>query len=204
MALLGQKKKRAEDADNPGAKYLSTVYGLSKSARAWRFTTLIFGVTMLVVLGMYISALRSMPVRLVPYDYAINKGIADVGELGDVGSRYLSRIAIADISLLNNWTSGTIEVQYRRFLNRCAPPLYAKEQVKLINQAKELGGGIRSRAFFPRSTKVIAGQTVEVAGRLRRYEGQEKIEDELVRFRVKYQLLHGVPYIYSISQEPYR
>lgn len=199
MSLFGKKKVREE---NPGATYLSTVYALSKSSRAWRFACIILSVAVVGLLWQYAAALRTMPVRLIPYDYAVNKDISEVTELGRSSASYLSRIAVADVSLINNWTSDTIKVQYRRFLNRCTPELYASQQVQLITKADEYSRGIRTRAFFVRDTKVIQGHIVEVTGRLKRYEGQVEVEDRMVRYRVRYRMVSGIPYIYSVNQEP--
>lgn len=194
-------KKKAASADNSGAEYMSTVYGLARSARAWRLVAIILGGIAIALLYFYFSALNSMPVRLIPYDYAINEDVNTVNQSGGVDANYLSRLAIADVQLYNNWTPQTVKRQYKRFLNRTAPSLYATEQISLIDEAEKKGGGIRTRSFFPRDTKVIEGRVVEVYGRLKRFQGQELLSNEQVRFRVKYRTLHGVPYIYSMSKE---
>lgn len=197
--MLGKKPSKKDE--KPGSKYLNTVYGLSKSVRAWRLLSFIFAILVGSMLYFYFDALNRMPVRLIPYNYAINKRVNTIQESGGIPADYLARTAIGDVSLFNNWTPRTIKTQYQRFLNRTSPSLFASEQVSLINKAEKMTDGIRTRAFFPRETNVIEGREVEVIGRLKRYEGQELVDDNQVLFRVRYRQLQGVPYIYSIDQE---
>lgn len=204
MRLRKDRAVKSSPKDNAGQTFMSLVYGLARSARAWRFACLTLAVCLVGSLFLYVSALRSMPVRLIPYDYAINQGIGEVRELGRVSNEYMSRLAIADASLFNNWTNKTVSVQYRRFLNRASPALYANLQIELINKAEEMSHGVRTRAFYPSDTVVEQGNVVEVVGRLQTYEGTELLENKLTRFRIQYRLLHGQPFIYSFEEKDYR
>ena len=194
-------RKSKNDSDNPGNSYVRNLFNLAKSARAWRAAFMAVVAVLVIVLWMLRGIVNDMPVRLIPYDYAINKGISSVPEIGVASPEYASRIAIADISLYSNWTPNTVGKQFRRFLNRCAPELYSNQQPKLINLAEEYSNGNRSRAFFPRRTSVNEGPVVKVTGELRRYEGDQLLSSRLVTYSVEYRLLHGVPYIHRIQQQ---
>lgn len=197
MALFGRK---GEGGSNPGREYLNTVYALARSARAWRLAAICMAALVAVMGVQTIMVARSMPVRLVPYDYAINAGIEEVSELGEVTANYLALIAGADVALLNNWTPETVKTQYRRFLNRCGPELYAAEQVNLLNLAEDQKRGVRVQAFFPRDVTVQEGNIVLIDGRLKQWAGRQLMNEEAVTFKVVYRFLRGVPYIHRFGR----
>lgn len=201
MKIPGRSHKTEHDnIDNRGRQYLNTVYSLARSARAWRWVSLVMALLVLVMVYLSLKTTGAMPVRLVPYDFAVNKNISSVAKK-KADARYLALIASADIGLISNWTPGTIELQYRRFLERCAPELYSQQQVALLRKAQDTSDGIRSQAFFQRQVSVVGQHVVEVTGRLKRWGGNELLDSGPVTYRVEYRFLHGVPYIHSFTRE---
>lgn len=139
------------------------------------------------------------PVRLVPYQYAVNKGIAEVTESGSQTAEYLSHIAVADLKLYTDWTPVTVGVQFRRFLNRMSAQLHAVESTNLILEEKKISGKPYSQAFFTRKVVFVGTDQVEMEGELVRWEGDIEVFRTKGKYTLSYRWVTGMPYLDSMD-----
>src|SRR5699024_2575607 len=108
MKRKGRSQKTEQDnTDNHGRHYLNTVYSLARAANAWRWVSLAMAGLVVVMVYQSLATTSRMPVRLIPYDYAVNQGVSKVEQLKS-DARYLALIASADVGLISNWTPATI------------------------------------------------------------------------------------------------
>jgi len=149
-----------------------------------------------------------MPVRLVPYEFATYNGVYKIEPNGAANAEYMAYIAESDIKLFTDWTPQTIGQQYFRFLNRCAPELYAAKNVELISEAQQVNSSSYSQVFYPSERKYLGPGRIQVSGQLTRYVGERIVLQVAAVYTVSYRFFNGLPsmtdIVYTTKQEAER
>lgn len=201
--MFGKRKKDAGAASSNDSKkgnsHLESLVNARNRINAHRnINYLLAGLLVFSMWNTYrVSA--NAPVRLVPYNWATARGIAEVSAIGEESGEYLSHIATADLQLYTNWNPVTVKTQYRRFLNRMAGELYAKESTRLLIESEEHNNKPHSQAFFTRRIHFVNSDTVELEGEQVRWEGDTEILRIKGKYTLQYRWLVGVPYIKGIA-----
>jgi hypothetical protein len=190
----------------PNHTYLDTIANAFNEAKAWRTTTLVLGAAVVFLTGALIFTAQNAPTVLVPHDFATNNARTKVATNGDfrgTSQEYLVNLALSDISLVTNFTPGTVATQYERFLNRTTESLYANQGSSLRDEAKSLAREGATQAFFPNErTRVSAsGDKVEVSGTLIRWQGDKEVIRTQTTYVVSYAVFNKFYHIKSLLNQ---
>lgn len=193
---------------NTGSGHLDALVNASTRVKAWRTVSIFLGVIIFALSYALILAVRSMPVRLVPYEFATYNGVYKIEPNGAANAEYMAYIAESDIKLFTDWTPQTIGQQYFRFLNRCAPELYAAKNVELISEAQQVNSSSYSQVFYPSERKYLGPGRIQVSGQLTRYVGERIVLQVAAVYTVSYRFFNGLPsmtdIVYTTKQEAER
>jgi len=175
-------------------KYLETTLNLSRAVRAWRAATFMLGIALAGMTAAFAYHATHAPSYLVPYNFATSDKKIKVQPGQFVDKDYLTYIAIADVKLILDWTPDTVGTQYARFLKRTSPELYRLQEVELIKEAKEYGKSAITQTFHVDKT-LVTGNTVELRGRLYRWEGEKQTINASTIYKLTYRENGGIPYV---------
>ena len=184
-------------------RYTDILANAFAEVRAWKLTTLVLGAlcTILTIALSYQAS--TTPVVLVPYGAATEHErlkVAPGGEFADTSPDYLAQVALGDLALILNWQPDNIEVQYQRFLNRSTSELYARENVRLIDEAKQHRAAGDSQSFYPETTQVdLKGGRVLVDGYLVRWTGDKEALRVQQRVTVSYRIQKGFLHVSNVE-----
>lgn len=192
----------SKDKEDKEPKWVDMTYALRAQKNAWMLCAALLGGVSVLMGFAYISASNSIPVRLIPYNFAIDGREAVVGPHNEETRHYLAHIALADVNLLSNWTPTTVERQYQRFLRRLTPAYYSQMQVQLFAEGERLSRQPETQALFVKKNPVVInGTAVELYGELKRWQGQTEVLSKRYVYRLDYEFVKGVPYLKSMSKK---
>jgi hypothetical protein len=171
--------------------------------RAWKLTSLVLASLCAVLAICVIYEANSRTTVLIPANVAVLDGpvkVSPSGAFGNTSPNYLSQIALGDLSLILDWQPSNVQLQYERFLNRCTPSLYARENVRLLAKAAKHQAGGESQSFYPDITQVNlkTGQVI-VDGYLVRWTGGKQLVKVRQRFIVTYRMQDGYLHVADIQ-----
>ena len=179
---------------------LSNAFG---EIRAWKLTSLILACLCAFLTISVIYEANSRTTVLVPANVAMLQGpvkVSPSGAFGNTSPAYLSQIALGDLALILDWQPSNVELQYQRFLNRCTPSLYARENVRLLAKAQKHQASGESQGFFPDITQVnLKTGQVLVDGYLVRWSGSKQLVRVRQRFIVTYRMQDGYLHVANVQ-----
>lgn len=192
----------AKDKGEKPPKYTDLTYGLRMKANAWMFAAFLMGGVAVMLGFAYIGAANSIPVRLIPYNFALGDTEAVVGPEAEETNHYLAHVAIADVNLHSNWTPTSVQRQYQRFLRRLTPAYYAEMQVELFADGERLSRQPETQALFIKQNPVVInGTKVELFGEIKRWQGRTEVLDVRYKFTMEYEFVRGVPYLRRMTKQ---
>jgi len=185
------------------SKYTDILANAFSEVRAWKLTTLTLGSVCVVLVIALIVAAQSAPVVLVPYGVAAEQSrlkVAPGGDFAGTSPDYLAQVALGDLALILNWQPDNVELQFQRFLNRATSELYARENVRLIDEAKQHRAQGDSQSFYPETTQVDLKQgRVLVDGFLVRWTGDKEALRVKQRVIVSYRTQKGFLHVANVQ-----
>jgi TraE protein len=184
-------------------KYTDILANAFSEIRAWKLTTLTLAGLCAVLVIALIAQARTTPVVLVPYGFETSQGplkVAPGGDFAGSSPEYLSQVALGDLGLILNWQPDDVGVQYQRFLNRATSELYARENVRLLAEAKDHKAQGESQSFYPETVQVdVKAAKVVVDGYLVRWTGDKEVVRAKQRFNVTYRIQKGLLYVANVE-----
>lgn len=185
------------------ATYTEILANAFKEVRAWKLTAvLLAGISVFLVIALIYQA-GSRPVILVPANIAEVHGpvkVAPGGAFSGTSPDYLAQTALGDLALILDWQPDDVELQYQRFLNRCTNSLYARENVRLINEARKHMNADESQSFYPETTVVnLKTDQVIVHGVLVRWIGDKQVVRVRQGFTVTYRMQNGFLHVANVQ-----
>lgn len=189
----------ASKDSNSGSGYLETLVNAANRVSAWKAVAFFEAVIIAALLWALILAVKSMPVRLIPQNFAQNNGIVEIKPDGESNAEYLVWVAESDLKLLTDWTPTSIGTQYYRLLNRMTPELYAEKNVELLGEAQQLQKSSYSQVFYPHTRRYLGPGRVQVQGQLLRYVGERMILNIIATYTVGYRFFNGLPSLAEIQ-----
>ena len=183
--------------------YTDTLANAFSEIRAWKLTTIVLACFSAALAITLVYQAQTQSVILVPYGLATSQGqvkVAPGGDFAGSGADYLGQIALGDLSLILDWQPDDVSLQYQRFLNRTTSDLYARENVRLLDEAKTHHAAGESQAFYPETVQVdIKGGRVVVDGYLVRWTGDKEIVRVKQRIIVSYRIQKGFLHVANVE-----
>lgn len=186
-------------------KYGSKIANLSLELNAWRMTSLILMASSFILAYSLMQVSSHTTTIIIPHQVLAAGKQFKIKDNGFEDPEYLGNLALADIQLLLNWTSENVQKQYGMFLNRATTELYGKENVRLLNEAKENSSNAVTQAFYPLSIKQNNNASAKyagvaaVSGILVRYEGEKQVLRTKVSYILRYKDVAGLLKVDSVE-----
>lgn len=182
--------------------FLDAVANAFSEAKAWKASTLALGIVSgLLTMGLLYKA-SDQNVILIPHNVAANEGrmVVDPNKPLNSSAEYLQSLAISDLALILNWTPETVTKQYQRFLNRTTEDLYARENIRLLTEAREHEKAVVTQTFVPKDVRLdLANKRVVADGFLIRWTGDKETIRIKATFIVTYQQHRGYLHVSNLE-----
>lgn len=185
--------------------FLSSVNRAFSEVRAWKTVTLILGVVSVLLAWQLVRTVANQPVVLVPHNMATDTGKVSVstnGEIRGTSAEYLANVALADLSLITNFTPDNVLTTYKRFLNRLTDPVFASQESKLLAQAADYKQRGVTQSFFPSGVKTTPdGKLMEVKGTLVQSIAGKETNRTPITYAISYQVYKGYLHVSDLRQK---
>jgi type IV conjugative transfer system protein TraE len=186
-------------------RYTDIIANAFSEVRAWKLTTIALACLCAVMAFALIYQTRSTPVILVPYGMATETGkltVSPAGNFAGTTPQYLSQVALGDLALILNWQPDNVALQYQRFLNRTTSELFARENVRLLEEAKDHQNSSTSQSFYPERVEVdLKNGKVVVNGYLIRWSGEKEVIRTRTVFTVTYRMQQGFLHVANLEMQ---
>lgn len=187
------------------ANYLEVVANAFKAAQAWKAATFALGVVCAILAFALVQSARNASVVLLPYELATmdkQMRLPLNGEIKGTSSEYVANIALADLSLILNFTPENVITQHQRFLNRLTDSLHGTQREPLLAQADEMKRRNVTQAFFPSEVKVSPdATTAQVSGTQIRYTGGKETMRQNITYVISYKVYKGYMHVSDLRQK---
>lgn len=185
--------------------YLDVIANAFKTAQAWKTATFVVSALAGVLAWSLVYQTRNTPVVLVPYDMAANSSrmtVAGNGEIRGTSFEYMANVALADLSLILNFTPDNVFSQHKRFLNRMTEDLYGQQSAAMLGEAEDLKRKALTQSFFPGEVRLLPdGTRVEVDGTQIRFQGGKETVRSNVTYIVSYKVFKGYMHVADLRQK---
>ena len=177
--------------------FINKVANEAAAKRGWQAATA-------VLLGFCIffafqlnKALNNLPVRLIPYNFALNGHEVTTTTTGEGSTEYIELMARGDVQLLTDFRPKTAMARVSQLMNRFTIELQAGTKADLMEQADANEKNQISQHMMIDELKARNGNDVLVAGELKRWEGSTLVSSGTVYITLEYSYRNGIPYIES-------
>ena len=179
-------------------KYLNLLANESSKSQSWMLVSFfMFGFC--VYLGFLLkNTINELPVRLIPFEAHINKGVIETSKNGTDNQAYIQMISRADIDLLTQFSPETAVKRAKQLSNRFIPDSATKLKSTLTQQAEENTENKITQSYLITNLSSRNGNEVLVEGVMKRWEAGELISDSKAKYAIKYFYISGIPMISSI------
>lgn len=184
------------------ANYINTIFNAVSEAKAWKSTTLILGCLGLFLAGALVYKSTDQTVILIPHNLATETGRFTINGQKPFQSspEYIQQIALSDAAVAMNWTPETIDVQYKRLMNRMTEGLYSLENIRLQQQVKEMRSNAVSQSFYVNEVFVnqVTNQVV-LNGTVIRWTGDKETIRLKAKLTIEYEIFRGYLHVSKLQ-----